>query len=659
MIPILTKFMKENVLIVEDEFIVANDLRFKLLKAGYTVCGIAATVDEAKELIEKSKPTWVLLDIFLQDGSMGTDLAYHLTEKNIGFIYISANTNQSVLEKAKATQPYAFLVKPFRERDLMIMLDIASQKHQNNLQLNAQRELVWRRQLQNIIEATVDIETKISRIPGAFQSFVPFDFMKIDMVNKRENGTIQYSFARTGFDEYQIFKNSELQSAMGLSQNEISKNKTKFAGIKEDVLLNGIDYKRSLLEDLGEKQLSSFYSLASKISKSISMPNLEPVMLTFYSRNETSYSDGMVRLLSKTENELGQLLSQIRDPKTQLPALTQAKASIKTDKLDDNAYNDKFDGIIGKSPALLKVLDRINMVAASTTSVLITGESGTGKERIAQCLHKLSPRKSKPLVVVNCGALPFDLIESELFGHEKGAFTGAAEKRIGKFESADGGTIFLDEIGELPLEAQVKLLRVTQEMEFERVGSSKTTRVDVRIIAATNKNLEREVSQGRFRLDLYYRLNVFPIELPALRDRKDDIPLLAQSFAKKYAIRMGKPFMGIEQNVMKQLIDYKWPGNVRELEHVMERSLLSSLVGKINEVNLNNGIWKLESTSIETKQKTLEENEADHIISVLKSCHGRIGGAGGAAEILGLPVSTLHSKIKKLGIKKEFDFDSQ
>jgi len=647
--------MKENVLIVEDEFIVANDLRLKLLKAGYTVCGIAATVSEAKELIEQTKPTWVLLDIFLQDGSMGTDLALYLREKNIGFIYISANTNQSVLEKAKATQPYAFIVKPFRERDLLIMLDIASQKHQANLQLNIQKELVWKGKLQNIIDAPVDIETRIQRIPAAFRTFLPFDYMKIDLLNKRESGTIQFGFVRIGFEEYQIFRGVEIQSAMGLSSQEMSRFRLRFPENKADQILNGIDYKKSLMEDLWEKQLSNFYSLESRMLKRVVLPDFETVFVTFYSKNEASYSSDQLNLLEKTEKELAQLFGQLREPATRPQTPRPAYKNLTRDIQGQSNEEGKFDGIIGKSPGLLRVLDRINMVAGSTTSVLITGESGTGKERVAQCLHKLSNRRLKPLVIVNCAALPFDLVESELFGHEKGAFTGALERRIGKFETADGGTIFLDEIGELPLEAQVKLLRVTQEMEFERVGSSRTTKVDVRIIAATNKNLEMEVSQGRFRLDLYYRLNVFPIELPPLRDRKQDIQLLAETFIERYAQRMGRQIHGMSGEVINRLNDYSWPGNIRELEHVIERSVLTNFGETITEVSLHNKLWKIEENSINTRRKTLEENEADHIISVLKSCHGKVGGPGGAAEILGLPVSTLHSKMRKLGIKKGFD----
>jgi len=646
--------MKENILIVEDEFIVATDLRFKLIKAGYTVCGIAATVDEAKELIEEKKPTWVLLDIFLQDESYGTDLGAFLTERNIGFIYVSANTNQSVLEKAKATQPYGFLVKPFRMRDLLIMLDIASKKHQNNIQLNVQRELVWRQQLKNISESPIAVDAKLLRIPGAFQSFIPFDYMKIELLNKKDSGITQFSFIRVGFDEYQILKNTELQLAMGLSANDIAKFRPTVPAHIHDGILNRMDYKKSLLNDLWEKQLSNFYSLQSKLIKNFWVGTPDRISLSFYSRNEVAYSDDQLLLLRKTDKEIIELLAQLKGPGTHVAGRVSTKLSekrVETEIIE----NKKFDGILGKSPSLLHVLDRINMVATSATSVLITGESGTGKERIAKCIHNLSPRNSKPLVIVNCAALPYELIESELFGHEKGSFTGAIDKRIGKFEAADGGTIFLDEIGELPIEAQVKLLRVTQEMEFERVGSSKTTKVNVRIIAATNKNLEREVSQGRFRLDLYYRLNVFPIELPPLRERQEDINLLAQSFITRYAEKTGKSVKGMSAEVLKSLYLYSWPGNIRELEHVIERAVLTTQGEIINEMKLTSNILHVQNRISDTKQKTFEENEADHIINILRSCQGKVGGPGGAAEILGLPVSTLHSKIKKLGIKKEFE----
>jgi transcriptional regulator with GAF, ATPase, and Fis domain len=314
-----------------------------------------------------------------------------------------------------------------------------------------------------------------------------------------------------------------------------------------------------------------------------------------------------------------------------------------------------FDGIVGKSHLLLNVFDHISQVAPSDTSVLILGESGTGKEKIASCIHNLSSRKEKPFVKLNCAALPTTLIESELFGHEKGAFTGALEKRIGKFERADKGTIFLDEVGEMPLELQVKLLRVLQEKEIERIGGRDTIKVDVRIIAATNKNLEKEVAEGRFRLDLYYRLNIFPIMLPSLCDRKEDIPALAYHFMNHYCHKAGKKLSGISENVLRKMMAYNWPGNVRELEHLIERSVLLAKGTVIEDILLptvekKNGVVQVEDAVM----KTIVENERDYIISVLKKCNGRIWGPGAAAEILNINPSTLKSKMKKLGIKKGY-----
>jgi formate hydrogenlyase transcriptional activator len=320
---------------------------------------------------------------------------------------------------------------------------------------------------------------------------------------------------------------------------------------------------------------------------------------------------------------------------------------------DEPKAHTKFDGIYGSSPALLQVLDNIEMVAATPVSVLILGESGTGKEMVAHNIHYLSSRKGKPFITVNCAALPAELIESELFGHEKGAFTGAVEKRLGKFEMADGGTIFLDEVGEMPIESQVKLLRMLQEKEFEHVGGSKTIKVNVRVIAATNRNLEKEVSEGRFRLDLFYRLNVFPIELPPLRERPEDILILAQHFIAKSSKMMGRGQAPVlSKQAAQQLMTYNWPGNIRELQHLMERTIIRSKENVIQSIAIPASAMTTES-SASAMQKTLEQIEAEHILKVLKSCKGKVFGLGGAAEVLGLPPSTLTSRMKKLGIKKE------
>lgn len=448
--------MKEKILIVEDEFIVANDLKIMLKKAGYSITGMASSVVQARKSIAEKRPDWVLLDIMLKGDLTGIDLAWELREMNLPFLYISANTNQTTLEAVKETQPYGFMVKPFRERDLIVMLDIARYRF--------------------------DVE--------------------------------------------------------------------------------------------------------------------------------------------------------------------------KGDDFIKNPGHDAIEGIVGKSKALQHVVEKVQVVAPTDTSVLVIGESGTGKEKVALAVHELSDRKSKPVIVVNCAALPHSLIESELFGHEKGSFTGANTQRIGKFEQADGGTIFLDEIGELPLDSQVKLLRVLQEKEIERLGGNKTFKVNVRIVAATNRSLEKEVAEGRFRLDLYYRLNVFPIELPPLRERKEDIELLATFFMNKYAAASRRNITAISENALEQLLNYHWPGNIRELEHLIERSILLAKTSTIENFDLP------KTTEVQTVNtgplKSMEEMERDHIMNALQSCNGKVSGIGGAAELLKIQPQTLYSKMKKLGIDKGY-----
>jgi PAS domain S-box-containing protein len=326
--------------------------------------------------------------------------------------------------------------------------------------------------------------------------------------------------------------------------------------------------------------------------------------------------------------------------------------------------------IIGRSPALLEVLANVGRVAPTDASVLISGETGTGKELIARAIHSTSRRKDKPLIKVNCAALPAGLVESELFGHEKGAFSGAIAKRLGRFELADGGTLFLDEIGELPAEAQVKLLRVLQEREFDRVGGTAPIRVDVRVIAATNRDLRQAVLQKTFREDLYYRLNVFPLRLPPLQERREDIPLLVPFLVNKFALRIGKHLDGVSRPTMQRLQDYSWPGNIRELENVLERAVILA-TGSTLDIDADSLSTPIPTPTTEqpsnpesvasdspagvpprTAQLTLEAVERDHILAVLQQTNWVIHGPRGAAQILALHPNTLRNRMKKLGIAR-------
>lgn len=309
-----------------------------------------------------------------------------------------------------------------------------------------------------------------------------------------------------------------------------------------------------------------------------------------------------------------------------------------------------FEELIGSSTSLRKVLKNVERVAPTDSTVLITGETGTGKELIARAVHNLSPRKDRPLVKVNCAAIPAGLIESELFGHEKGAFTGALTKKMGRFEVADKGTIFLDEIGDLPLDLQSKLLRVLQEGEFERVGGTQTFKVKVRVIAATNRDLAQQSKAGHYRADLYYRLNVFPIHLPPLRERESDIPLLVQYFVRKFAVNFGKKIDRIPERMMTALQRYPWPGNIRELEHVIERAVILSEGPELEPIEW---LSSSDGKAGPAKTRTLEEAERQHIVDVLEQTSWRVSGPNGAAAVLGLKPTTLEAKMKKLGIERK------
>jgi len=350
------------------------------------------------------------------------------------------------------------------------------------------------------------------------------------------------------------------------------------------------------------------------------------------------------------------LLSSLSRVKKQLQELSAYRQQAEENKLyvpEENTASNTYPEIIGNSVAMQQVFKLLTNVSGSETTVLILGETGTGKELIAKAIHQDSERRNKQMIKVNCAAIPPNLIESELFGHEKGSFTGATERRIGKFELANNSTLFLDEIGELSLDLQVKLLRVLQEKEIERVGGKTTIPTDVRIVSATNRNLQAEVEAGRFRSDLFYRLNVFPIVLPALRQRKDDIPLLATHFLGHFVAKSKKKIDGFSQRALNEMMKYSWPGNIRELEHLVERQVLLSRGNLIKELEIPaEKKTMLIAGEGEAPVKTIEENERDHIFAVLQLCNGKISGKDGAAKLLGVPATTLNSKIKRLGLAK-------
>jgi len=642
--------MTEKILIVEDQFVEADYLRLMLIRAGYIVTGIARSVVQAKEMIKKEKPDFVLLDIFLKGKQTGIDLAKQLSEDNLPFVYLSANSHEDVLNAAKATQPYGFLVKPFREKDLLVTLEIAKYRQEHSLESRYRKEAELQKKLKSIITDSISWEQKLLKIATTLQPYIPFDYLAAGFDSMGEPFFKGMCFLRIGFNEYQMIGIKELEMITGKTKEELIALQSNNSKETNVTLYDNEAFKNICKQPSLRKLFADTFQLKSHLEMPLSVFNSKPFSFCLYSRRTDAYNIDQVELFERIQLQLSNGIEKMlqngnerKFGKYQLEIENEVKKT------------EGFDGIIGKSHLLFNVFDQISQVASTDTSVLILGESGTGKEKIADCIHNLSKRKGKPFIKVNCAALPATLIESELFGHEKGAFTGASEHRIGKFEKADKGTILLDEIGEMPIELQVKLLRVLQEKEIERIGGRDTRKIDVRVIAATNRNLEKEVAEGRFRLDLYYRLNVFPITLPPLRERKEDIPALAYHFMNYYNRKAGKKISGLSDGVLNKMMTYSWPGNIRELEHLIERSVLLAKGTIIEEILLPINVTK-DSTldNEEIRLKTINENERDHIISVLKKCNGRIWGPGAAAEILNIQPSTLKSRMKKLGIKKEY-----
>ncbi len=649
--------MKKKVLIVEDEFIVANNLRQVLQRFGYEVSGIAASAEEAEEILQQNKPDIALLDIRLPGKYSGIDIARKLKAENIAFIYLSANSSQKVLEEAKTTEPYGFLVKPFRKKDLLVMLDIAWYRHIHSLETKTNQESLLEQQITAISQENPDSGQVLPEIARVMQPFLPFDLITSGL---RPLSTAQFNdkgYLRIGFDEYQFIGEKELLTITNIKRTALpvilANSNTD---INTTIYNNATTSEKTNIPSL-QKTLTETFNIQSYLVFPVALSNGLSFHYFFYSRQQHAYTNNHIALLNRLKTCLTAAAEKMiygEDRAPAMPAPAGSRRMMQGATID----HPEFRNIIGNHPLLLAALDLTAQVAPYNTSVLILGESGTGKEKLAQSIHLLSPRKNGPFIKVNCAAIPATLLESELFGHEKGAFTGATEKRKGRFEQAEGGTIFLDEIGELPLEMQVKILRFLQEKEVQYLGGNSTLKVDVRIVAATNRILEKEVAAGNFRLDLYYRLNVFPITLPPLRERSSDIAGLANYFAEKFCREFNKPFSGIAASMMERMIAYDWPGNIRELENILEQSailndgrsqleLKRSLPGETTE--LSRKVIK----TLEDVKRIQEETEREYIIATLKKTEGRIRGANGAAELLNIKPTTLESKMAKLQIKRD------
>ncbi|QHV99375.1 sigma 54-interacting transcriptional regulator [Spirosoma endbachense] len=661
-----------QLLIVEDEYVIANNLKLMLQKAGYTILGIARSVDEATKLIKQQTPDMVLLDIYLKGEATGIDLSRQLEDTTIPFIFISANDNQRVLEQVKNTDSSGYIVKPFRERDILTTLEIARYRQAHSKEMKLREEKVLQVALTDALSDNTPWADRLLRVAQLLLPNIPFEYLTLGFA--QEKFRLAFCFHRVGFDEYETVSPESFWKMAGIPLEQA-------LAAQGDVAKQGAGrYNHNDFESLCRKYrpmqaLAHTYRLESALVLAFTSTRMGPVVLSFFSRQPDTYLTRHLNLLERLEQPIVLTLDRIfaYEEVARLSEKLQQENTYLQEEVKSSA---NFEEILGTSQPLMQVFNLVSQVAPGDTTVLLMGESGTGKELFARALHNLSARKGKIMVKVNCATLPANLIESELFGHEKGAFTGAVDRRIGKFEVAQGGTIFLDEIGELPLDLQAKLLRVLQEKEIERLGGKTPIKTDVRVIAATNRELEKEVADGRFRMDLFFRLSVFPILLPSLQERRGDIPLLATHFAKKFARRLGKPFPGFKASTVEELVSYNWPGNIRELENLMEQAVILN-DGK-NPValgrSLGTHLFAARETSLSAATQldvsaTLnvdramakdlpgvkqqhQESERDYILTILQKTNGRIRGAGGAAELLNIKPSTLEYRMERLGIRK-------
>lgn len=483
----------------------------------------------------------------------------------------------------------------------------------------------------------------INFILNELRPVVYFDGVGIMSINANDK-------SQTGF----VFISEKIKRFEALSNKTFS-----FSDQTTESILNGvqpliIDHIKGSLENTQDAFQQEVFNMGFKESLVVpikhSGTNIGVLYLCCCERG--SYDVDQFDLIQGVAGQLGATMRNIiafQDEERKRQYLEHEVSYLNEEIISTHNYRE----IVGESPALQGIMSSVRQVATADTTVLINGETGTGKELIARGIHHFSNRNKHPLIKVNCAALPPQLIESELFGHEKGSFTGAISRRLGKFELAHGSSIFLDEIGELPMDLQAKLLRVIQEKEFERIGGQEVIKIDARIIAATNRNLEQAVAKGKFRLDLFYRLNVFPINLPPLRERKEDIPLLVAHFLTKLKKKVGKDISKVSSNSLKKMLEYDWPGNIRELEHVLERNaiLATSDIMEVELLGTNQQLGAMNSTGVDLKP--LMEVEANHIVNVLRYTNGRIRGEGGAAEVLKVKPTTLEAKMKKLGIVKK------
>jgi PAS domain S-box-containing protein len=626
---------KGNIVVIDDEPANLDSLAAILTEEGYSVCP-ANDGESGLQLVTRGLPDMVLVDVSLP-GMNGYQVCASLKNdpatRNIPLILIVPIYHSINQPKAMLSRSVDYIASPFDAQEVLWRVEthLSLNRLRANLESaigHATKEAVTCEQLESALRQT----HTLARITGRKHAE--------EKVRERESELRQVldlapqHIAVLGPEGSRLFANQASLDYYGLTLES-------WRGCDPGKFLHP--------DDLGRMASVAQHTELSNVSAEVRLLGKDGTYRWFLI-HRNALLDGRGDLLRWYV-----AATDIEDRK-------QAEERLHTENVALREEIDKasmFEEVVGNSPPLQTVLSRVAKVAPTDTTVLVTGETGTGKELVARAIHRLSQRSQRAFVSMNCAAVPRDLIASELFGHEKGAFTGATQRRVGRFELADGGTIFLDEVGELPPDMQIALLRVLQEREFERVGGVQTIRIDVRVIAATNRDLTAAVASGSFRQDLFYRLNVFPVEVPALRDRAEDILMLVEYFVQRYARRVGKNFRSIDKKTLGLLQNYDWPGNIRELQNIIERSVIlnSGDVFFIDESWLTKQPARRPQGDSLALSQGEPRSEREIIEAALVECRGRVAGQSGAAAKLGVPPSTLDHRIKSLHIdKRQFKF---
>ncbi|MCU0425606.1 MAG: sigma-54-dependent Fis family transcriptional regulator [Candidatus Kapabacteria bacterium] len=527
-----------------------------------------------------------------------------------------------------------------------------------------EREIRMQRRLQQELQRTETEEEFLRIVAESLANEIPCAFLAWSVISLTNN-VRAYSFAKQPIQSWEQLPENQAMESLSPKQERTS--------LQEHILL-GEEFAEAREQNTAFQHIHTEHGIESSIQTIFPLPGGQSGIITLGEKQPYGFAEQDWEILDRTAPQLALAWMSLQS-RIELERVKNAAQFLHTSPSEQvivplslsssttEQHNEVLPNVVGRSNAIRDVASAVRQVAPTSATVLLEGETGTGKERIARAVHALSERAAKPFVALNCAALPANLIESELFGHEKGAFTGATERRIGKFEQAQTGTIFLDEIGEMPLEVQAKLLRTLQERELERVGGKEIIRLDVRVVAATNRSLAEESAKGRFRADLYYRLNVFPITIPPLRERRDDIPLLVEHFVHRANERIGKNFTSIDNASMQALMSHSWQGNIRELENLIERSAILSTPPVLNIVGIMQTKEPLKASphdaleakpeKVQSKVQSMQDAEKAHILSALAETNWRVSGEKGAAALLNMKPTTLEYRMKKLGIQRE------